>query len=89
MGIRVQGERIVVRQDKKKNKTDGGIYLGDNNDNSKPSSGEILHIGNGNTVSSKLNVGDRVMFDQYAGIKLDIDGEEVKVLNYTDVLMVL
>ena len=89
MNIRVQSERILVKQDVKATKSLGGIYLPENNDNKRPSTGAIVAVGNGNIVSSMLKVEDRVMFDQYSGIIVDIDGEEYKVLNYIDVLMVL
>ena len=89
MNIKVQSERILVKQDAKVERTVGGLYLPETNDKKRPSTGTIVAVGNGNTVSSMLKESDRVMFDQYAGIVVEIDGEEYKVLNYIDVLMVL
>jgi len=89
MNIRVQSERILVKQDAKVEKTVGGLYLPETSDKKRPSTGVIVAVGNGTTVNSMLKEKDRVMFDQYAGIVVDIDGEEYKVLNYIDVLMVL
>ena len=90
MNVKVQGERILVKQDEAKKKTAGGIYLPENAETkTRPSIGTIVAVGNGNVVNSVLKVEDRVMFDQFSGIKIDIDGSEYKVLNYADVLMTL
>jgi chaperonin GroES len=89
MNVRVQGERILVKQDEKKETTVGGLYLPESSDKKRPSLGTIVAVGNGNHVSSMLKESDRVMFDQFSGIIVDIDGSEYKVLNYIDVLMTL
>jgi chaperonin GroES len=87
MNVKVQGERILVKQDEAKTKTAGGIYIPEDTKKTRPSIGTIVAVGNGNVVNSILKVEDRVMFDQFSGIKIDIDGSEYKVLNYVDILM--
>ena len=54
-----------------------------------PLSGPAFTFGNGETVMNKIKLDDKVMFDQYSGVEVDIDGITYKVLNYVDVLLVL
>lgn len=88
MNLQVQGERILVKQDERKEKTDGGIYLSEGS-GKRPSMGTIVAVGNGRTVKELMNVGDRIMFDQYAGVEIDIDEVQYKVLMYHDVLLTM
>ena len=89
MNVKVQGERILVIQDEKKENVVNGIYLPDTMDKKRPSIGTVVAIGNGNTVKDCIKVGDRVRFDIFSGVEVDIDGKDYKVLDYHNVLMVM
>ena len=62
----------------------------------KPSQGEVLAVGPGRTLDSgevqavSVNVGDVVVFGQYAGSNtVKVDGDELVILNEQEILGVL
>jgi chaperonin GroES len=75
-------------------KTAGGIVLPDSAAE-KPSRGEVLAVGpgkaldNGEVRAVGLKVGDKVVFGQYAGSTVKIDGEELLILSETEIFGVL
>ncbi len=75
-------------------KTAGGIVL-PGNAKEKPSQGEVIAVGNGRilengeTRSLAVKVGDTVVFGQYAGNTVKIDGEELLIMSESDIYGVL
>ncbi|MGA1370139.1 MAG: co-chaperone GroES [Pseudomonadales bacterium] len=75
-------------------KTAGGIVLPDSA-TEKPSRGEVLAVGPGKTLDNGdvravgVKVGDKVVFGQYAGSTVKIDGEELLILSETELFGVL
>jgi chaperonin GroES len=61
----------------------------------KPSQGEVLAVGtgkkldNGSVQAVDLNVGDKVLFGQYAGSTVKVDGEELLVMSESEVFGVI
>ena len=61
----------------------------------KPSQGVVLAVGNGQVTDSgevralDVKVGDKVLFGQYAGTTVKVDGEELLIMKETDILGVL
>ena len=61
----------------------------------KPSQGEVIAVGNGRilengeTRSLAVKVGDTVVFGQYAGNTVKIDGEELLIMSESDIYGVL
>jgi chaperonin GroES len=94
MKIRPLHDRVVVRRMEEETKTAGGIVLPDSA-TEKPSRGEILAAGPGKLLDSGevralgVKVGDRVVFGQYAGSTVKIDGEELLILSETEIFGVL
>lgn len=74
--------------------TAGGIVLPDSAAE-KPSQGEVLAIGTGKILDNgevrplDVSVGDRVIFGQYGGSTVKIDGEELLILNESEIFGVL
>ena len=72
----------------------GGIVLPDSA-SEKPSQGEILAVGpgklldNGSQQAPDVKVGDTVVFGQYAGSTVKIDGEELLILSESEIFGVL
>lgn len=89
MNIKLLNERILVQQDARVEKTVGGIFIPETNDKRRPTIGTIKAIGNGKIVSETFKLEERVMFDQFAGQDLEIDGETYKCLIYNEVLLVM
>ncbi len=95
MKIRPLNDKVAVKyiKEEKEEKTEGGIVLPDTakKDEKKPQQGEVIAIGNKveDEADVKLSIGDRVVFDKYAGSKVNIDEEEYVILAIDDVLAVL
>jgi len=94
MKIRPLHDRVVVRRVEEETKTAGGIVLPDSAAE-KPSQGEVLAVGPGKVLDSgdvralDLKVGDKVLFGQYAGSTVKVDGEELLILSETEIFGVL
>lgn len=93
MNIRPLHDRIVVRRTEEEQKTAGGILL-PGSAQEKPSQGEVLAVGNGQITDNgvrplDVKVGDKVLFGQYAGQTVKVNGEELLIMKESDVLGVL
>ncbi len=94
MKIRPLHDRVVVRRVEEETKTAGGIVLPDSAAE-KPSQGEVLAVGpgkvldNGDVRALDLKVGDKVLFGQYAGSTVKVDGEELLILSEGEIFGVM
>lgn len=93
MSIRPLHDRIVVRRTEEEQKTAGGILL-PGSAAEKPQQGEVIAVGNGQITDNgvralDVKVGDVVLFGQYAGQTVKVDGEELLIMKESDVLGVL
>ena len=94
MKIRPLHDRVVVRRLEEETKTAGGIVLPDSVAE-KPSRGEVLAVGpgkaldNGDVRAPDVKVGDTVIFGQYGGSTVKIDGEELLILSESEIFGVL
>jgi len=91
MKIRPLHDRIVVRRKEEETKTAGGIVL-PGAAAEKPNQGEVVAVGtgrvlqNGDVQALAVKEGDTVVFGKYSGSNtIDIDGEELLILNESDV----
>jgi chaperonin GroES len=94
MKIRPLNDRVVVRRKEEEEKTAGGIVL-PGSAKEKPNQGEVVAVGpgklleNGEVRALSLKVGDQVLFGQYSGNNVKIDGEELIILTETEVFGVI
>ncbi len=94
MNIRPLQDRVVVRRTEEETKSAGGIVL-PGSATEKPSQGEVLAVGpgkkleNGSVQPVDLKAGDKVLFGQYAGNTVKIDGEELLIMNESEVFGVV
>ncbi len=94
MNIRPLQDRVVVRRTEEETKSAGGIVL-PGSATEKPSQGEVLAVGPGKKLDSgsvqpvDLKAGDTVLFGQYAGNTVKIDGEELLIMNESEVFGVV
>lgn len=92
--IRPLHDRVVVRRLEEEAKSAGGIVLPDSA-KEKPVQGEVLAIGPGKITDSgenrplDVNVGDKVIFGQYAGTAVKIEGEEVLIMSESEIFGIL
>ena len=94
MNIRPLHDRVVVRRLEEDTTSAGGIVLPDTA-SEKPSQGEILACGpgkvldNGEVRALDVKEGDKVIFGQYGGSTVKLDGEELLILSESEIFGVL
>ena len=93
MKIRPLHDRVVVRRMEEETTSAGGIVL-PGSAAEKPTQGEIVAVGNGQVTDSgvralDVKVGDTVMFGQYAGTEIKVDGEELLIMSENDIVAVV
>ena len=94
MSIRPLQDRIVVRRTEEETKSAGGIVIPDSAAE-KPSQGEVIAVGpgkkldNGSIQEVDLKAGDKILFGQYAGSSVKLDGEELLIMNESEVFGVV
>ena len=94
MNIRPLRDRVVVRRLEEETKSAGSIVI-PGSAAEKPSQGEVLAVGtgkkldNGTVQAVDLKVGDKVLFGQYAGSTVKVDGEELLVMSESEVFGVI
>ena len=86
---------VVVKPITEDEVTKSGIVLPDTVDKERPEKGEVIAVGdgkvldNGNKVPLSVKKGDMVMFKKYSPDEIKIDGEELLIINESDILAVL
>ena len=94
MNIRPLHDRVVVRRLDEETMSAGGIVLPDSA-SEKPSQGEVLAVGpgkvldNGKLHEPQVKAGDKVIFGQYGGSTVKLDGEELLILSETEIFGVI
>ena len=94
MSIRPLHDRVVIRRVEEETKTAGGILL-PGSAAEKPSQGVVVAVGkgilreNGEVRPLDVQAGDKVLFGQYAGTTVKVDGEELLVMKEGDILAIL
>jgi len=94
MNIRPLHDRVVVRRVEEEKTTSSGIIIPDSA-TEKPSRGEVIAVGNGRkndsgeVIAMDVKVGDQILFGQYAGNEIKVDGETLLVMNESDVVAII
>ena len=88
MNIRPLHDRLVVRRLEEETTSAGGIVLPDSAAE-KPSQGEVLAAGPGKLQKLDVKVGDKVIFGQYGGSTVTLDGDELLILSESEIFGVL
>lgn len=93
MRIEPLGDKIVVKRLESSEATAGGILLPDSA-REKPQQGRILSVGpgkflaNGKRSVPQVSEGDRIIFSNYAGTEIDVNGESVLIMTEADILAI-
>ncbi len=85
--IKPLGARLVVKPIDEPEQTSAGLYLPETA-KEKSMEGEVVAVGKLDE-EFKVNVGDRVIYQKFAGNKIILDDEEYLILDQNDVLAVL
>ncbi|EDX87994.1 co-chaperone GroES [Alcanivorax sp. VBW004] len=94
MSIRPLHDRVLVRREEEETKTAGGIVL-PGSAAEKPSRGEVIAVGNGKITENgdvrplDVKAGDKVIFGQYAGSTVKVEGEELLIMSEAEILAVV
>lgn len=88
------GDRVVVEREASEEVTAGGIVLPDSAQD-KPARGTIVSVGDGRLLEDgtrgqiQVAVGDRVIFNSYAGESFEVDDDEFLLMREDDILAVI
>ncbi len=94
ISIRPLGEKVIVQRLEAQDTTAGGIVLPDSA-KEKPKRGKILSVGEGRLLDTgkrkplQVKSGDEVLFSSYAGTEVKVDGDEMVIMDESDILAVL
>jgi chaperonin GroES len=94
MRIEPLGDKVVVKRTEAEETTAGGIVLPDAA-REKPQEGRVLSVGNGRLLADgsrgelQVQEGDRVLFSNYAGTEIEVDGGQLLIMNESDILAVM
>ena len=87
-------DKIVVERLEAEDKSAGGIIIPEAA-KEKPKQGKILSLGDGKMLDDgkrakfQVKVGDRVLFSNYAGSEVTIEGKDYLVMTEDDILAVV
>lgn len=88
------GDRVVLKVQKEEEQSIGGIVIA-SNAKEKPTTGEVIAVGNGRIldngqrVEPEVKVGQSVVFDKYAGSEVKYEDEEYLVIRENDIIAVI
>jgi chaperonin GroES len=92
--LRPLGDRLVVKPSERDEMTKSGIVLPDTA-KERPQEGTVLAVGPGRTLDDgtreamDLSVGQRILFQKYAGTEFKLDEDELLILSQKDILAVI
>ena len=88
------GDRLVVKPSEREEMTKSGIVLPDTA-KERPQEGTVLAVGPGRTLDDgtrepmELTVGQKILFQKYAGTEFKLDEDELLILSQKDILAVI
>ena len=91
--VKVLGARLLVKEIKNEEKTNGGIIV-PGREKEQTNRGVVLATGEGALLDTgvrmpmQINKGDKVVYASFAGSPIEVDGETLLILNERDVLAV-
>ena len=94
MKLRPLHDKVVVERQEEEKTSAGGIILS-GSATEKPSQGKVIAVGPGKKNDSGalahmgVSVGDTVIFGQYGGSEVKIDGQEYLILGESDIFGVI
>ncbi len=84
--IKPLGERVLIKQLKKEDRTAGGIYIPESAKNEKKE-GEVIAIGSFKDGKElPLKKGDKVIYGGYSSEEIEINNEKHLFVDFKDIL---
>jgi chaperonin GroES len=89
MTIKPLSDRVLVKVEEAETKSAGGIIIPDTAQE-KTQAGKVIAVGPG-TEKDKItvSVGQKVMYDKYAGSAMKIDGADCLIVKMQDIIAVI
>ena len=87
-------DRVVVKRLETDEKSSGGIIIPDTA-KEKPSEGEIVAVGPGETgedgklKAMGVKAGDKVLFGKWSGTEVKLDGEDLLIMKESDIMGII
>jgi chaperonin GroES len=94
MGFKPLADNVLIKVSDVETKTKSGLFI-PGNASANPTDGVVVAVGSGTLVKDgskfpiEVEVGQRVLFKENAGVIVNIDGEDHMVLREYDILGVL
>lgn len=89
MNIKPLASRVVVSPAVAEETTASGIIIPDSA-KEKQLKGEVLAVGPGTKDEvMEVSVGDTVLYSKYSGTELSLDGQDLLILNQSDILAII
>lgn len=88
------GDRVVIKALDQELTTKSGIVLPESAQE-KSNQGKVVAVGSGKTddngkkITPEVKTGDVVLFSEYAGQKVKMEGEEYQVIRLDDILAII
>ena len=94
MNIRPLHDRVIIRRMEEEKTSPGGIVIPDSAAE-KPIKGQVVAVGkgkildNGNVRPLDVKKGDLILFGNYSGTEVSVDGEELLVMREDDITAII
>lgn len=94
LNIRPLGDKVIIKRVEAEERTAGGIVLPDSA-KEKPKRGIVLAVGTGRLLDDgtrspmQVKKNDEVLFTSYAGTEIKVDGDELMIMDESDILGVV
>ncbi len=94
MNLRPLHDNVLVKRTEEEETSSGGIILS-GSAKEKPSQGEVVAVGpgkssdSGDVTTMNVSVGDTVIFGQYGGNEIKLNGEDYLILSEKDIFGVV
>ncbi len=91
MNFRPLHDRVLLRRVEEEERSAGGVIIPDTA-KEKPMQGEVMAVGSGarnakgEAIPLDIAVGDHVLIGKWSGTEVKLDGEELLILNESDIL---
>lgn len=93
MKLKPLGARVVIKQLEEESKTKSGLIIPDTA-KEKSRRGEVVAVGegeydDGRLIPMQVKIGDFVIYREYAGDEIKLDGEKVLILKEEDIIAII
>jgi chaperonin GroES len=94
MKVKPLSDRVLIKVQESETKTAGGIII-PQTAQEKTQTGVVVSVGpgvrddSGKLIALEVKVGDKVMYDKYAGTQIKIDSAEHLIVKMADILAVI